>query len=137
MDPTDYSFKVVTKKVPILQGAEHPKIPWWPCLVLSPASGGTYISILAHLQPPFSTEGSFPLPQLAATTSRIAVCHPPGSWNVTWGLLDFPVWPQAGAVDTLPRSVPWWLHEQFLGILFPDGKGAAGSKLDAVVAPHP
>lgn len=76
MDPTDYPFKFVTKKVPILQGAEHPKIPWWPCLVLSPASGGTYFSILAHLQPPFSTEGSFPLPQLASSRDSRASLPP-------------------------------------------------------------
>lgn len=76
MNPTDYPFEVVTKKVPILQGAEHPKIPWWPCLVLSPASSGTYFSILAHLQPPFSMEGSFPLPQLASSRDSRAPLPP-------------------------------------------------------------
>lgn len=79
MDPTDYPFKVVTTKVPILQGAEHPKIPWWPCPVLSPASTGTYFSILASPNPLFHT-GQLPfaaaLFQLGQQSLAATTPHP-------------------------------------------------------------
>lgn len=78
MDPTDYPFKVVTKKVPILQGAEHPKIPRWPCPVPSPAPSGDLLFNFSPSPTLFFHDGQLPFTaarfppgqrSLAATTA--------------------------------------------------------------------
>lgn len=78
MDPIDYPFKVVTKKVPILQGAEHLKIPRWPCPVPSPAPSGDLLFNFSPSPTSFFRGGQLPFAaahfqpeqrSLAATTS--------------------------------------------------------------------